>query len=200
MSDENEFDIEGGFFDEAGINVNDIPDDPFGFGNDYWPLVVVEVGKAKVTANKDKIGMMVTFAVDHPKYQGHQVSKQLGFGNWFQLPVPKSLQGQIPWDTENNPKDAEAVSKLKRLFKSLGFPADQMSKVNGKMMLGKRCMAKIKPTENDQGFWQFNLNNFKEIDGSAGSDGSWGNNEFAQSSTSNAKSAAEQLEEELKNA
>lgn len=199
MSDENEIEFEGGFFGDAGVNVADVPDDPFGFGNEPWPLVVTEVAKPKVTGNKDKIGMMVTFAVDHPKYQGHQVSKQLGFGNWFQLPVPKPLQNQIPWDPQNNPKDMEAMVKLRRLFISLGFGVDELSGVNGEKMVGRRCMAKIFPKENEQGFWQFNLNGFKPI-GEGNGNGGWGNNEFASGTTSNpggGKSAAELLEDEM---
>lgn len=199
MSDENEIEFEGGFFGDAGVNVADVPDDPFGFGNEPWPLVVTEVAKPKVTGNKDKIGMMVTFAVDHPKYQGHQVSKQLGFGNWFQLPVPKALQNQIPWDPQNNPKDMEAMVKLRRLFISLGFGVDELSGVNGEKMVGRRCMAKIFPKENEQGFWQFNLNGFKPIGEGNGNSG-WGNNEFASGTTSNpggGKSAAELLEDEM---
>ena len=185
-------DFEDGIFADAGVNVAEVPDDPFGFGNDFWPLVVVEVGKAKVTGNKDKIGMMVTFAVDHPKYQGHQVSKQLGYGNWFQLPVPKPLQGQIPFDPKNNPKDSEAMVKLKKLFVSLGFPADQLKGVKAEMLVGKRCMAKIFPKENEQGFWQFNINGFKAVDGNT--DSNWSGN---GGGTSESKSAADLLKEEM---
>lgn len=194
MSDEIEF--EGGFFDEAGVNVQDVPDDPFGFGNEFWPLVVTEVGAPKVTGNKDKIGMMVKFAVDHPKYQGHSVSKNLGNGNWFQLPVPKALQGEIPWDPQNNPKDMEAMVKLRRLFMALGFSKDELGSVNGAKMVGKRCMAKIFPRENEQGFWQFNLNGFKTV---GEGDGGWG--EIQNSPAHNGgKTPQELLEEELKNA
>lgn len=192
MSDEIEF--TGGFFDEAGVNVQDVPDDPFGFGNEFWPLVVTEVGAPKVTGNKDKIGMMVTFAVDHPKYQGHQVSKQLGFGNWFQLPVPKALQSQIPWDPQNNPKDMEAAVKLRRLFMALGFSKDELGSVNGAKMVGRRCMAKIFPKENEQGFWQFNINAFKTV-GESDSD-AW--QEFKPGNQAGSgKSAEDLLKEEL---
>jgi hypothetical protein len=198
MSDlDDGIDFEGGFFEEAGINANDIPEDAYGFGNRHWPLVVVKVDKPKVTGNQDKIGMKVYFAVDHPKYAGHQVSKQLGWGNWIQLPVPKVLQNQIPWDPENNPKDAATMVNLRKLFEALGFKADELGKVNGPKMIGRRCMARIKVSQNDQGFDQFNLNNFKTV--GEGTDEGW--SEYKQGSSSNggAKSAEELLKEELEN-
>lgn len=188
-------DFEGGFFDEAGINVADIPDDAYGFGNQHWPLVVVKVDKPKVTNNQDKIGMMVTFAVDHPKYAQHHVSKQLGFGNWIQLPVPLALRDQIPWDPDNNPKDAKALVDLRKLFESLGFKADELGKVNGPKMIGRRCMAKIKVSQNENGFDQFNLNNFKQVGENA--DAGWSG--AAPVSNGGGKSPEELLKEELEN-
>lgn len=187
-----EIEIEGGFLDEAEISANDIPDDPFGFGNDFWPVFVVEVGKAKVTANKDKIGMMVKFAVDHPKYQGSFVAKQLGNGNWYQLPVPMALRSQIPWNSEGE-SEQQALYKLKELYKALGFPKDEFGSVNGPKMIGRRALTKIKVSQDDKGFWQFRLNNMKPIGEGEGM------NEFAQPSNNGGKSAAELLEEELKN-
>lgn len=194
-------DFEGGIFEDAGVDVAEIPDDPFGFGNVFWPLVVVSVEKPKVTGKKDKVGMMVLFAVDHPKYAQHQVGKQLGFGNWFQLPVPVAFQGQIPWDPQNNPKDQEAMVKLRRLFVSLGFGVDELPKVKPQMLVGKRCSAKISPKENGQGFWQFNLNNFRAITEDDDT-GDWAasapaSNGGGMSAEEKAKAA---LEEEMRNA
>lgn len=187
-----EIDFEGGFLDEAGINANDIPDDPFGFGNDFHAVFVVEVGAVKVTKNKDKIGMMVKFAVDEAKYQGSFVSKGLGNGMWVQLPVPLALRSQIPWDPEGE-KEQQAMYNLKELYKALGFAKDEYGSVNGKKMEGRRALAKIKVGRTDDGFWDFRLNAMKPI-----GDGN-GNDEFSSQTTSNpAKSAAELLEEELK--
>jgi len=187
-----EIEIEGGFLDEAEINANDIPDDPFGFGNDFWPVYVLEVGKPKVTAKKDKIGMMVKFAVDHPKFQGSFVSKGLGNGMWVQVPVPVPLRSQIPWDNEGE-KEQQVLYNLKELYKALGFAKDEFGSVNGAKMIGRRALTKIKVGKTDTGFWDFRLNNMKPI-----GDGE-GMNEFAQPSNNGGKSAAELLEEELKN-
>lgn len=189
-----EIDIEGGFLDEAGINANDIPDDPFGFGNDYWPVFVLEVGAPKVTKNKDKIGMMVKFAVDHPKFQGSFVSKGLGNGMWVQLPVPLAIRSQIPWDDEGE-MEAQVKFNLKELYKALGFAKDEYGSINGKKLLNRRALTKIKVSRDDSGFWQFRLNAMKPV-----GDGN-GTGEFNAQTTSNpGKSAAEQLEDELKNA
>lgn len=192
---DDEINIEGGFLDEAGIDANDIPDDPFGFGNDFWPVFVLEVGAPKVTKNKDKIGMMVKFAVDHPKFQGSFVAKTgLGNGMWVQLPVPLALRSQIPWEPEGE-MEVQAMYNLKELYKALGFAKDEYGSVNGKKMEGRRALTKIKVKRGDSGFWEFNLNAMKPI-----GDGN-GSSEFTSQGTSNpAKSAAEQLEEELKNA
>ena len=189
MSDEIEF--EGGFFEDA----NDIADDPFGFGNDFHTVYVTEVGDAKVTAGKDKIGMMVKFAVDEPKYQGTMVANSLGNGNWYQLPVPKPLRSQIPWDP-NGEKEQRALYNLKELFGALGFAADEMGSVNGKKMIGRRMLTKIKVSRDENGFFQFRLNAPKSIP--AGSDAGMG--EFTSSGTSNGgKSPEELLREELEN-
>lgn len=199
MSDELDIDFEGGFFEEGGVNPNEIPDDPFGFGNEYWPLVVTEVGKAKVTANKDKVGMMVKFAVDHPKYSSHFVSKNLGNGNWYQLPVPVALRSQIPWDPQGE-KEQQVTYNLGELFGALGFPKDQWKGVNGAKMIGKRLFAKIKVGRDDNGFWQFRLPQIKSIP--EGSDSGW--SEFQGDTTSNpgnsgGKTPEQLLEEEMNN-
>lgn len=192
MSDFNEeIDFESGILDDAGISANDIPDDPFGFGNDFWPVYVVEVGAAKVTANKDKIGAMVKFAVDHPKYQGSYVSKGLGNGMWIQLPVPLAIRSQIPWNPEGE-MEQKALYNLKELYKALGIPKDQFGKTKLSDLKNKRALTKIKVQMGDSGFWEFRLNAMKPIGDGNGSD------EFTQQGTSNpGKSAAELLEEEL---
>lgn len=193
-----EIEIEGGFFEEAGVEGNDVPDDPFGFGNEFWPLYVVEVGKPKVTKNKDKIGMMVKFAVDHEKYRGKRVSESLGNGNWYRLPVPLPIRSQIPWNPEGEDEQS-AIFKLGQLYGALGFSKDQYKKVNGALMKDKRFLAKIRVTQDEQGFWKFNIQNMKPI--GEGSDAGMG--QFSQSASSNPNaglSAAEQLKKEMEEA
>jgi hypothetical protein len=197
MSDEIEF--EGGIFDDAGVDLNNIPDDSFDFGNNFWPIRVIEVGPPKVTANKDKIGMMVKWAVEHPKYDGHPVSEKLGNGNWTRLPVPKALQGQIPWDPENEPKDKQVLIDLRDLYLALGFSKDQMRGVKPSDLVHKICLAKIKAKKTPEGFWQFNIFGHKPYE--PNSDGA---DEFTPSGSSNSNGgktaeqlAKEELEREL---
>ncbi|GHF92237.1 hypothetical protein [Streptomyces griseosporeus] len=180
MSDENEIEFEGGFFEEADVKVNDIPDDPFGFGNDFWPIYVVEVGPAKLTANKDKVGMMVKFAIDHPRFEGSAFAEKLGNGHWYRLPVPLALRSQVPWDP-NGDQEKRTLFQLKQLYSALGFKADEMPKVNGAMLVGRKMMAKIKPVQDDMGFYQFRLNSMKPYVPDSGD----GASEFTKSGTSN---------------
>lgn len=171
-----------GFFDDAEVEVNDIPDDPFGFGNDFWPVKIVEIKDPEVTKSGDKIGMMVKWAVDHPKYANHFVGvngRGLGNGNWTQIPVPKALQGSIPWDPANDEKHAQVLFNLRKLFEALGFSADEMGGVGRDEMLGRKCLAKIKVSQDDNGFWQFRLNAMKPIGSENGAD------EFTRNGTSN---------------
>jgi hypothetical protein len=182
-----------GFFEDAGVDLNEIPDDPFGFGNDFWPVRIIEVGEPKVTGGGDKYGMMVKWAVNHPKYDGQQVATQgLGLGNWTRLPIPEALQGSIPWDPKNNPEDKKVLIDLRDVFVALGFKNDEMGGVDGAKMLHRGCLVKIRAKRNDEGFWQFNLFAHKPL-----GDGD-GANEFAKG-TSNGKTAAELLEEEIAN-
>lgn len=191
--------FEGGFFEEAEVDVHSIPDDPFGFGNDYWPIRIIEVGDPKVTQGGDKIGMMVKWVVDHPNYHNHYVGKTgLGNGQWFQLPVPVKLRGEIPWDPQSD--DAKNVTyKLGKLYEALGFPKDRWAKVNKGLLIGAGCLTKIKPVMGDSGFWEFRFNGMKPFpaEGSA-----QGYGEFAQPGNSNSggKSEEELLRDELNGA
>jgi hypothetical protein len=164
-----------GFFDEAEINLNEIPSDPFGFGNDFHTVFVADVADPKKTANGDRFGMMVTWAIDEPAYQNTQFAEAIGYGNWMQLPVPKVLQGEIPWDPKS-PEGQKVLFNLKTVLSALGFGADEMGKVGPKEMKGRRCLAKIKTSQNAEGFWQYNIYAFKALP--QGSDSGMG--EFAK--------------------
>lgn len=177
-----------GFFDDADVEIAEIPDDPFGFGKDFWPIWVKEVKDPEVTKSGERYGMMVTWAVDHPDFEGTQVADKLGYGNWLQLPVPKPLQDRIPWDPKGS--DKKVLFDLKNLFLALGFTVDEMPTVDGPKMVGRRCLAKIGVKQNDQGFWQFNPYAFKPL-----GDGD-GMNEFAGKS-GNGKSAKDVIADEL---
>jgi len=198
MSDMNEneevFDFEGGLFEEAGVNVADIPNDPFGFGNEFWPIVVLEVGPIKVTKNGDKLGQMVKFAVDHPDYATHYVgTKGLGNGTWYRLPVPLKLRDRIPYDP-NGADEKKDNHKIGLLYGALGFPKDQWAKLNLSKLVGKRMMAKIKPVMED-GYYKFNINAMKTLE--EGADSGWSGNGGGGTSASSAKSEAEKAREAL---
>lgn len=191
-----EIEFEGGFFDEGGVDVNEVPDDPYGFGKEFWPIFVVEVGPAKVTKKKNMIGMMVKFAIDHPSFQGTRFAEKLGNGNWYRLPVPVALRGQIPWDP-NGVDEKKALFQLGQLYGALGFPKDQWGKINGAIMKDKRFLAKIRVSQDDQGFPRFNLQNPKPIGSEDGLD------EFAKpgnSSQNGGLSPEELLKKEMEEA
>jgi hypothetical protein len=196
MSDDLDYEFEEGIFGDAGVDVNDVPDDPFGFGNDYWPVRIVAIKKPAVTKSGDKFGMMVKYIVDHPKYQTHWVGdpqKGLGNGHWTQLPVPKVLQDRIHWDPQNDPKDQQVLTNLKALFKNLGFGVDEMKTVGPEKMLHRGFLAKIKVSQTDEGFWDFRFAQPKPFP--AEGDGE-GLNEFAGGLSAD-ELAKKELEKEL---
>lgn len=183
-----------GIFDDAEIEVNDIPKDPFGFGNGYWPVTVLTVGEMKQTTNRetggpgDKIGTMITWGCNHPDAPQME---SLGRGNWQQLPVPTSLRGEIPW----NPKSAEAkkvIYELSNLYAALGFSKDEFGGIELTDLVGRTAMAKIFPRQNKEGFWQFNIVGLKPVPDEG--DGS-GMNEFARDN--GGKSDEDLLNDEL---
>lgn len=167
-----DFAFEGGFFDEAEVELNEIPDDPFGFGNDYWPIRLVEIGEPKVTQKLDKIGMTVKWAVDDPAYSDNKPTQQMR--EWVRLPVPKKFQGQIPWNPKSNPEDKKVLIDLRDLYVALGFANDEMGGVNGEKMKYRGCLSKIRPKKNSDGFWEFGLFQRKSLPSGEGM------NEFAQ--------------------
>lgn len=203
MTDTNEeFELEGGFFEESGDDVAEIPDDPFGFGNDYWQVRIAEIKSPKVTQSGDKFGMMIKWYVDSPKYQEHWVGdpeKGLGNGNWTQLPVPKVLQKQgVPWDPKNNQQHEQVRIAFKNLLLNLGFSVDEMPKVGPAQMVHRGMLTKIKPKQDENGFWQFRFQAPKPL---ASGDGA---SEFAQpktgTSNGSGKSDADLLNDELNGA
>ncbi|MFG2268120.1 hypothetical protein [Streptomyces sp. NPDC048720] len=192
MSDEIEF--EGGIFGDAGVDLNDIPDDPFDFGTAFWPIRVIGVGEAKVTGKGDKIGAMIKWAVEHPKYDGHPVSEKLGNGNWQRLPVPRALQNEIPWDPRGNPDDKKVLIDLRDLYLALGFSTDQMAGIKLSDLVGTICLAKINPKKTPEGFWQFNIFAHKPYDPNSEEAQ---NSQAAQNVNSGGKSAEDLAAEEL---
>lgn len=193
-----------GFFDDAEVDIqNDVPSDPYGFGKEFWPIYVVDVFDVKPTRNGERYGMMVKWAVDHPQYANSQVSKNLGYGNWTQLPVPVELRNQIPWEMDSD-EAKQCLFKLKTIFEALGFGADEMGGVGPNEMKGRRCYAKISVKQDpDSGYYQFNPYAFKPIpedengSGSGPKDVGDGMNEFASNATNKSDDVDDLLASEL---
>lgn len=167
-----------GFFDDAGVDLSDIPDDAFGFGNDFWRIRIVECAEPKVTSNQDKVGMMVKWAVDDPAFENNKPTQQMR--QWIQLPVPESHQGTIPWNPKENPADKKVLVNLRNLFVALGFKNDEMGGVDGEKMLYRGCLSKIKPKQNAEGFWEFGFFQQKPLPAEGSGDGA---SEFAPKKT-----------------
>lgn len=178
-----------GFFDDAEVDLNDIPDDEFGFGRDFWHIRIVEVDEPKVTKNQDKIGMMVKWAVMHEAYNGDKRTQQMR--QWIQLPVPKEYQGTIPWHPKENVEDKKVLVNLRKLFVALGFSNDEMGGVDGAKMLYRGCLSTINAKQNAEGFWEFSFYKMKPIPTEGSGEGM---NEFAPDQK---KSPAEIMDDEI---
>lgn len=176
----------GGFLEDAGVDLNEIPDDAFGFGNDHWPIRIVECGEVKVTANQDKVGMMIKWAVNLDAYSRNLPTQQMR--QWIQLPVPEAYQGTIPWNPKENPADKKVLVDLRNLFRALGFKNDEMGGIDGDKMLYRGCLSRIKPRQNADGFWEFNFYQMKADDA---------NGSAETPAVSTEKSAKELMDDEI---
>lgn len=150
-----------GIFDEAGIDVNDIPSDPFGFGKEYHLLQIVDVRKPGVSASGKQYGTMIKWKCAEEEHAGMD---SLGQGNWLQLPPPEHVKQET--GMEFDPKSSNGrrcIFQIASLFKGLGIPADKMNSVEVEDLKGMYCMAKVFPKLNDEGFWQFNIVGHKPV-------------------------------------
>lgn len=179
-----------GFLDDAEVDVSDLPDDPFGFGNQHWPLRLIDIGEPKVTQGGDKFGIKLTWAIEHQQFDGTPQAEKLGNGNWTQLPVPSALWGSVPWD-KDSPEGKKVLFQFRQLLEAMGFKADEMRGVGPEEMKGRKIYAKVRAVLNPEGFWNFNLFQMKPF--TEGSDDGMG--EFAGGKST--KSAEDLLKEEL---
>ncbi len=174
-----------GILDGLGINVNDVPDDPFGFNNDYWPVAILAAASpntsnnpfmqelkefvnphSAISSSGKQFGTMLTFRILDERYQylggnnPNQMPGQLGFGQWFQLPAPEWAQHQVPFD-KDSADGQKLVFNWVALLKSLSFGADKMGAADLPDVLGRTCLAKIKATQDENGYWQFRVYGLK---------------------------------------
>lgn len=176
-----------GILDDAGVNANEVPKDPFGFGNDYWPVAIIACNSPKVEDNKymqelrefinpnagisstgKQFGTSMVFRALDERFQHlgrnnpNQMPGQLGFGQWFQLPSPKWAQHIVPFDKEST-EGKKLIFNWATLLKGVGIPADEMGKAEITDVIGQQCLARIKATENDNGFWEFRVLGMKPL-------------------------------------
>lgn len=179
-----------GFFDEAGVDVSDLSDDPFGFKDAFWKVRLVKIEAPKVTNGGDKFGSKIVWVVEHPRFDNQFVSNpEKGMGNWLQLPPPVPLHDQLGWDKDS--ADAKRLFfNFSKLLEALGFSRDEMPKVGAEEMLNQACFAKVRVSQNEAGFWQFNVYAHKALD-----DESLDNR--AESNGGQVKSADDIMKEEL---
>lgn len=189
--------FEGGIFEDSGIEAQDAPDNPYGVDRkQFYPIQVLGFKKPKPTAKADKIGMSLIFKALPGSPEALVRMESIGYGNWYQLPVPKRLQEMgMPWDP--NSEDGQKVRWFwSNLYKALGFPADQWGKIRPEDLVGKKCLAKISPSlDAETGFWKFNFPMFKEMQNDFQITGN-GNDEFAKGTSHNGGKTADELAKE----
>lgn len=177
-----------GFFDEAEVEVNDIPDDPFGFGKSHWLIQIDDIKDPKPTAGGDKFGMSIIWKCIDPEAP----QEKLGNGNWIQLPVPVKLRDEIPWENKS-PEAKKVLHALANMYEALGFSKDEYGSIGKDELIGRHCMAKISVKQNAEGFWQFNIFALRKPNDGDGSDSGFG--EFSKKPAG--KSEEDLLNDEL---
>lgn len=173
-----------GFLDDAGVTAQDAPNDPYGFGRDFWPVQIIAADEPQVTKSGDKFGMMITWRCTDPKY-AHM--EKLGM-DWLRLPIPKSHQGTIPWDPKSE-EGQRVLFGLVNLLSALGFSKDEMGSVDENAMRGRSCLAKISVKQNEGGFWELRPYQHKPIPNAPF--GNEGLNEFTPQGASNSGTSIE---------
>lgn len=149
MSDIEDFGMTGGFFADAGVDVEIISEDPYNFGRGYHVVSVKEWRAPKMSeTGTGKYGSYIFFEVAEAKYEG------LTFGRWIQLPTPKALQeaSGVPFDPENNHKDMAAASNFMRFLAALGFTRDTLNQANPANCQNRQFLAVLGAREED-GRW-----------------------------------------------
>jgi hypothetical protein len=139
----------GGFFADAGVELDKVADDPYGFGQSYH-IIAIKEWRAPAVSPTGKFGSYIIFEYLEDRYKDMRP-----FGRWYQLPTPKAIQIQtgVPFDPENDPKDQQVAFTLKRLLWALGFNVDQMNTVNPSNSQGRPFLAKLFAAE-EGGFWK----------------------------------------------
>lgn len=204
-----------GILDDAEVTGNEIPKDPFGFGNDYWPVALIAFNRPKLAEGMDpsiakerphadisstgkQYGGMAVFRILDERYQylgsnnPNQMPGQLGFGQWFALPSPKWAREQVPFDKESQ-EGKQLIFNWSRLCFGMGIPVDQIGSADIPDIIGKTGLAKIRVSQDENEFWQFRVGAFKPMPKEGSPQGI---GEFTKSGTSNPAPASTMSEME----
>lgn len=209
-----------GILDEAEVSGNQIPKDPFGFGNDFWPVVVLSFTRPKpsselseeeqrrliaerpyadISSSGKQYGGMIAFRIMDERYQylgvnnPNQMPGQLGFGQWFQLPSPKWAREQVPFDI-NTPEGKKIVHAWSTLCIAAGIPIDKIGAADIPDIVAKPMLAKIYAKEDENGFYQFRVAGWKPMP-KPGEGSPEGIGEFMAGTTSNPAPGASAMSE-----
>jgi hypothetical protein len=148
-----------GILDAAGVDVNDVPEDPFGFGKDYWPVEIVDVKPADISKSGKQYGTMIKWRCLDARFA---YMESLGYGQWTQLPAPPAEANHLGWD-KDSAEGKKVIFNFIALLKAFGIPADQWGKFDTPHFKGQKCLAKIFVKQSDEGFWEFRVVAHKEM-------------------------------------
>lgn len=141
----------GGFFGDAGVNVETVSDDPYNFGTGYH-LVAIKEWRVPKVSETGRFGSYFVFELMEVKYE-----RVRPFGRWYQMPTPKVIQDRtgVPFDPENNPDDMTVASNFKKLLWAVGHNADKMNEARPQNTVGKPFLTRLKAVMNDEtGYWE----------------------------------------------
>lgn len=148
-----------GILDAAGVEANDVPEDPFGFGKDYWPVEIVGVRDADISKSGKQYGTMLKWKCLDPRFE---YMESLGHGGWIQLPPPPAEANHLGW-SKDSAEGKKVIFNFIALLKAFSIPADQWGKFDTPDFLGQKCLAKIFVKQGDEGFWEFRVVGHKPL-------------------------------------
>lgn len=182
------------WFEDAGLNVSDIADDPYGFGNDHHLIGVDSVKSVKVS-EKGFFGMYVYFKLLDEKFESLRP-----FGMYIQLPPPKEVQKEFGYvfDPKNDLKHAKVLSNLVKFLTALGFGVDEIQSgaANEHTIVGRYFLAKMRSKEGDSGFDEFRWFQPMKVEANLDPDAPGGLDHFAKSTEDKVKEALQREADE----
>lgn len=129
--------LTGSIFDDD-IDVDDIPDNPNHLPEDTY---ICRVAKAvlKPTANKDKIGLTISYQIIEGPYR-----TMFPFTEWLHVPRKSEIETE-----EDKVKAARNNAKLKQRYIAFGIPADEFKSTTPQDLLNREVMVKTQNKKQD---------------------------------------------------